>query len=72
MVIGGDGSDIEIHSLKESKLITKFKAHEKRIKAGEVIKPDGKNVYLITASNDGFIKLWAIHVNIFLFLKEKK
>jgi len=63
LVVGGDGPDIEIHSMKEGKLLTKFKAHDKRVRAGSIITLAKDQSNLITASNDGFIKLWEVPVD---------
>lgn len=63
MIVGGDGPDVEVHSMTEGKLLTKFKAHDKRVKAGSVIAV-GKVPFLVTASNDGFVKLWKVSVSI--------
>ena len=48
--------------MKEGKLVTSFKAHNKRVKAGSVIIVD-KVPLLVTASNDGFVKLWQVPVS---------
>jgi len=68
LVVGGDGPDIEIHSMKEGKLLTKFKAHDKRVRAGSIITLAKDQSNLITASNDGFIKLWEVPVRINLVI----
>jgi hypothetical protein len=62
LVVCGDGPDVEIHSISEKKMLTKFKAHEKRVKAACVTSLGMDASYLITASNDGFVKIWKILV----------
>ena len=65
MLIAGEGPNIEIHSILERKLVSQFKAHEKRVKCAVITKLNMlEELHLITASNDGFIKLWHILVNI--------
>lgn len=69
MIVGGEGPNIEIHSISERKLLTQFKAHEKRVKAATTTNLNGlEELHLVTVSNDGFIKLWKIQVRIFLEL----
>ena len=65
LVVGGEGPDIEIHSFEDRKLLTKFKAHDKRVKGAHctTLDTDDKS-YLITASNDGFIKIWQLSVSL--------
>lgn len=64
MLVGGERPNIEVHSISERKVLTEFKAHEKRVKAAEVTKLNGmEDPHLVTVSNDGFIKLWKIPVN---------
>ena len=60
-MVGGERPEIEIHSIGGRKLLTQFKAHERRSKAGAVVKLKEK-LHLITASNDGLVKLWQIQV----------
>jgi WD40 repeat protein len=62
LIVCGEGPDVEIHSISEKKLLTKFKAHEKRVKAACVTSLGMDASYLITASNDGFVKMWKISV----------
>jgi WD40 repeat protein len=62
LIVCGDGPDVEIHSISEKKMLTKFKAHEKRVKAACVTSLGMDATYLITASNDGFVKIWKILV----------
>jgi WD40 repeat protein len=57
--------EVEMHSIAEKKLLHKFAAHEKRVRCLKLIKGDanedeGKNLKfcLVTASNDGNIKVW--------------
>lgn len=63
MLIGGEGPNIESHSVTHRKPVSQFKAHEKRVKAAAITKLNAsEELHLITASNDGFIKLWRIPV----------
>uniref|UniRef100_A0A0N8DXS6 p21-activated protein kinase-interacting protein n=1 Tax=Daphnia magna TaxID=35525 RepID=A0A0N8DXS6_9CRUS len=61
LLIGGEGPNIESHSVTHRKPVSQFKAHEKRVKAAAITKLNAsEELHLITASNDGFIKLWRI------------
>ena len=71
---------MEVHSISENKLIWRFKAHEKRVRAGGCVgESAGESQadcstnsasFLVTASNDGLIKLWrfnAVIGNLFIY-----
>lgn len=64
LVIGGEAPEVEMHSFVDRKLSTKFTAHEKRVKAACFTSLGSQDQsYLITASNDGFIKMWRLSVD---------
>ncbi len=64
LVIGGEAPEVEMHSFVDRKLSTKFTAHEKRVKAACFTSLGSQDQsYLITASNDGFIKMWRLSVS---------
>lgn len=63
MLIGGEGPNIETHSISQRKNLCTFKAHERRVKAAAITKlGSSEELHLVTVSNDGFIKLWHIPV----------
>lgn len=65
MLIGGEGPNIVTHSISQRKLLSQFKAHERRVKAAAITKLNTlEEPHLVTVSNDGFIKLWQILVKI--------
>ena len=53
IALAGDMPEIEIHSLTSQEMIRKFKAHEIRVRCLTYLAPN----CLITASNDGLIKV---------------
>uniref|UniRef100_T1IW39 Uncharacterized protein n=1 Tax=Strigamia maritima TaxID=126957 RepID=T1IW39_STRMM len=58
ILIGGESGSVEIHSTLKDKLYCKFNAHSTRIKEMKIVE-GGK---LVTASNDGYIKVWQFDV----------
>ena len=54
IALAGDMPEIEIHSLTSQEMITKFQAHETRVRCLTYLAPN----CLITGSNDGLIKVW--------------
>lgn len=60
-MVGGEGPNLELHSISERKLFTQFKAHEKRVKDAAAINFE-EEIHLVTVSNDKFIKLWKFEV----------
>ncbi|XP_046460278.1 p21-activated protein kinase-interacting protein 1-like [Daphnia pulex] len=61
LLIGGEGPNIVTHSISQRKLLSQFKAHERRVKAAAITKLNTlEEPHLVTVSNDGFIKLWQI------------
>ena len=63
LLVGGEGPNIETHSISQKKILYTFKAHERRVKAAAITKLNvSEALHLVTVSNDGFIKLWHIKV----------
>jgi len=62
LVVGGVGPEVEVHSIKEGKLLTRFKAHAKSVRVASVVTVD-KLPLLVTAANDRFIRLWQVPVS---------
>jgi len=54
--LAGEMSQIEIHSLVKQEMVHKFEAHEKRVRCMSLI----DDSTLVTASNDGKVKVWKI------------
>lgn len=57
LAVAGDDESVQIYDVDSEKCICEFKAHEIRVKAVESLMM-GELCVIITASNDGFIKLW--------------
>lgn len=57
LAVAGDDEHVRVYDLTSEKCICEFKAHENRVKALGSFEMDNLCV-LVTASNDGFIKLW--------------
>lgn len=57
LAVAGDDENVQVYDLVSEKCICEFKAHENRVKAVESLMI-GELCVIITASNDGFIKLW--------------
>lgn len=60
-MIGGEGPNVQVHSISERKLLAQFKAHEKRVKSAVAVNFE-EEIHLVTVSNDKFIKLWKFEV----------
>uniref|UniRef100_A0A672LAX4 Uncharacterized protein n=1 Tax=Sinocyclocheilus grahami TaxID=75366 RepID=A0A672LAX4_SINGR len=61
LAVGGDDESVRIFDVISQKCVCEFEAHENRVKAIEsFMKDDG--CVLVTASNDGFIKLWKLNL----------
>ena len=54
--LAGEMPHVEIHSLVTKDLVTKFEAHQTRVRCLDFVQPS----CLVTASNDGLIKVWKI------------
>ncbi|XP_016379827.1 p21-activated protein kinase-interacting protein 1-like isoform X1 [Sinocyclocheilus rhinocerous] len=61
LAVGGDDESVCIYDVTSQKCVCEFKAHENRVKAIESFMKDDFCV-LVTASNDGFIKLWKLNL----------
>nr|ADO28286.1 p21-activated protein kinase-interacting protein 1-like [Ictalurus furcatus] len=57
LAVAGDDEHVLVYDLTSEKCICEFKAHENRVKALDSFEMNDLCV-LVTASNDGFIKLW--------------
>ncbi|XP_060776986.1 p21-activated protein kinase-interacting protein 1-like [Neoarius graeffei] len=57
LAVGGDDEHVQVYDLASEKCVCEFKAHENRVKALDSFEMNDLCV-LVTASNDGFIKLW--------------
>ncbi|KAM3866260.1 p21-activated protein kinase-interacting protein 1-like [Diretmus argenteus] len=62
MAIAGDDDTVRLCDVGTEKCVCEFQAHETRVKAVESFSMDDFCV-LVTASNDGFIKMWKLHLN---------
>ncbi|CAM4723737.1 unnamed protein product [Leuciscus chuanchicus] len=61
LAVGGDDESVCIYDVTSQKCVFEFKAHENRVKAIESFMKNDFCV-LVTASNDGFIKLWKLNL----------
>jgi len=55
LFVAGDQESVEVHDVAQSKKLTSFSAHKNRVKDMKFV--NQLNI-LVTASNDGFIKVW--------------
>lgn len=62
LAVAGDDEMIRLFDLTTEKCTCEFKAHENRVKAVDSFMLDDCCV-IVTASNDGFIKLWKLHLD---------
>lgn len=62
LTIAGDDEMVRFYDVDTEKLVGEFKAHKTRVKAVDSFTLDDYCV-LVTASNDGFIKMWKLHLN---------
>jgi len=67
IAVAGEMSEIEIHSIVSKSLITKFDAHNNRVRCMTLVsnendtEGDSSARCLVTASNDGFVKIWKLN-----------
>ncbi|XP_037537799.1 p21-activated protein kinase-interacting protein 1-like [Nematolebias whitei] len=61
LAVAGDDETVRLCDVQKAKWVCEFKAHETRVKAVESLNM-GDYCMLATASNDGFIKMWKIHL----------
>ncbi|XP_037131113.1 p21-activated protein kinase-interacting protein 1-like [Syngnathus acus] len=62
LAVAGDDETVRLCDVAKAKWVCEFKAHETRVKAVESFKL-GDHCVLVTASNDGFIKMWKLRLN---------
>ncbi|XP_061550865.1 p21-activated protein kinase-interacting protein 1-like [Phycodurus eques] len=62
LAVAGDDEIVRLCDVAKEKWVCEFKAHETRVKAVDSFKMDDDHV-LVTASNDGFIKMWKLRPN---------
>ena len=60
--LAGEMPEIQLYSMVSGNLLTKFEAHKNRVRCLAVVKPEAdKNRWcLVSASNDGQVKLWSV------------
>ena len=66
IAVAGEMPQIEIHSIVSKCLITKFEAHKNRVRCMTLVSNknatgDSSAQCLVTASNDGFAKVWKLN-----------
>ncbi|KAF7662593.1 hypothetical protein LDENG_00231910 [Lucifuga dentata] len=61
LAIAGDDETVRLCDVGTEKCLCEFKAHETRVKAVDSFNMENYCV-LVTASNDGFIKMWKLHL----------
>lgn len=61
LAVAGDDEIVRLCDVGKAKWLCEFKAHETRVKAVDSVSMDDYFV-VVTASNDGFIKMWKIHL----------
>ncbi|KAJ8272900.1 hypothetical protein GJAV_G00094770 [Gymnothorax javanicus] len=62
LAVGGDEESVRLYDLNTTKSVCEFKAHETRVKAIDSFTTEDYCV-LVSASNDGFIKIWKLHLD---------
>jgi len=68
--LAGETSKVEVYSIlgESASLVTHFEAHQNRVRCLAVVKPkeqviaNGRRFCLVTASNDGMVKVWSISI----------
>ncbi|XP_077413905.1 p21-activated protein kinase-interacting protein 1-like isoform X2 [Vanacampus margaritifer] len=63
LAVAGDDEIVRLCDVAKEKWVCEFKAHETRVKAVESFKMADDDCVLVTASNDGFIKMWKLRLN---------
>ncbi|CAK6965570.1 p21-activated protein kinase-interacting protein 1-like [Scomber scombrus] len=61
LAVAGDDETVRLCDVEKEKFVCEFKAHETRVKAVDCFNMEDYCV-LVTASNDGFIKMWKLHL----------
>ncbi|XP_072045816.1 p21-activated protein kinase-interacting protein 1-like [Amphiura filiformis] len=72
VAVGGEGNNISLYEITKSEVtcIHDFEAHDNRIKGLKCVpactvsgKPSKSHRWLVSASSDGYIKLWSLQIN---------
>ncbi|XP_044075943.1 p21-activated protein kinase-interacting protein 1-like [Siniperca chuatsi] len=61
LAVAGDDEIVRLCDLEKEKWVCEFKAHETRVKAVDSFIMEDYCV-MVTASNDGFVKMWKLHL----------
>jgi len=61
LAVAGDDEIVRLCDVEKEKWVCEFKAHDTRVKAVDSFNMEDYCV-LVTASNDGFIKMWKLHL----------
>ncbi|KAM6918207.1 p21-activated protein kinase-interacting protein 1-like [Xenentodon cancila] len=61
LAVAGDDESVRMCDVAKAEWVCEFKAHETRVKAVDSLMMEDYCL-VVTASNDGFIKLWKIHL----------
>ncbi|KAM9323399.1 p21-activated protein kinase-interacting protein 1-like [Pholidichthys leucotaenia] len=61
LAVAGDDENVRLGDVDKATWVCEFKAHETRVKAVDSLTMEDYCL-LVTASNDGFIKMWKIHL----------
>ncbi|CAN9502987.1 unnamed protein product [Ophioblennius macclurei] len=61
LAVAGDDEAVRLCDVGKMEWVCEFKAHETRVKAVDSLMMDDYCV-VVTASNDGFIKMWKLHL----------
>uniref|UniRef100_A0A1A7XTR0 PAK1 interacting protein 1 n=1 Tax=Iconisemion striatum TaxID=60296 RepID=A0A1A7XTR0_9TELE len=62
LAVAGDDETVRLCDVGKAEWVCEFKAHETRVKAVDGFIMEDYCV-MVTASNDGFIKMWKLHLN---------
>lgn len=57
LAVAADMPDIVFYDAKEKEEVARIKAHETRVRCLKLVREEG-DVFLVTASNDGLLKVW--------------
>lgn len=61
LAVAGDDETVRLCDMGKAEFVCEFKAHETRVKAVDSLMMEDYCV-VVTASNDGFIKMWKLHL----------
>ncbi|KAJ8268040.1 hypothetical protein COCON_G00132120 [Conger conger] len=62
LAVGGDEETVRLYDISTEQSVCEFKAHENRVKALDSFTVEDYHV-LVSASNDGFIRIWKLHLD---------